>query len=420
MPTYLYTARDETGQMVNGTLAAATIDEVGRMLRAERKYPVNVRLAGGGGGSSGGAAIAAAGVAGDPGLSRPSGGVKIRRADLIHLSTQLSVMLETGVTLTEALECIGRQAKVPKFMALVADLSHAVQGGSDFSAAISRHPRSFPRLYISLMRAAEKSGTMSKMLLRATSYLRDEQDTMRRVKGALTYPAIMLGFAILTTVFLLAFVLPRFAAIYANKGAALPLPTRILMDASHVLVNHWVAVCVTVAGAVTFGIFFFRSEAGVRSWHWTQLRLPIMGTMYRKLHLSRGLRMMGTLGASGVNLLDCVENTIDACGNVYYRALWQGVSQRIQSGKPMSEPIGQSQLVPGEVAQMMASGERSGKLTMVMDQIASYTEMELKEKIVELTRYIEPAMIVIMGCLIGGVALALMLPVFTMGKVVAS
>jgi type IV pilus assembly protein PilC len=269
------------------------------------------------------------------------------------------------------------------------------------------------------MRAAEKSGLMSRMLVRASAYLRDEHETLRRVKGALTYPAIMLGFAVLTTGFLLAFVLPRFAAIYANKGAALPLPTRLLLNASHVLMHHWLALAVGASVASAAMFVFFRSNCGRTVWHWAQLRLPLLGDVFRKLHLARCLRMMGTLSSSGVNLVDCVENTIDACGNTFYRRLWQDVSSRIQQGKPMSEPLGKSNLVPGDVAQMLHSGENSGKLAMVMDQIANYTEAELKEKISEMTRYIEPAMIILMGALIGGVALALMLPVLTMGRVVA-
>lgn len=415
MPTFVYTARDEAGHVVSGTLNATGVQEASRALRAERKYPVQIRPSNAAPGGMAAPATAASSSA----LERAGGGIRIGRGHLIHLSTQLSVMLETGVTLTEALECISRQAKDLRFKSLVEDLSTQIQGGADFSAAIARHPRSFPRLYVSLMRAAEKSGTMSRMLLRATAYLREEQETLRRVKGALTYPAIMLGFAVLTTGFLLAFVLPRFAAIYSNKGAALPAPTRVLMGASGILVNHWLALTigVSIAGAVAY--VYLRSSRGRQAWHWAQLRLPLLGAMFRKLHLSRGLRMMGTLSASGVNLLDCVENTIDACGNVYYQRLWQDVSSRIQQGKPMSEPLGQSDLVPADVAQMLYSGEKSGKLAMVMDQIAGYTESELKEKIAELTRYIEPAMIIIMGLIIGGVALALMLPVFTMGRVVA-
>src|SRR5205085_8686413 len=131
-------------------------------------------------------------------------GVRISRAEVIQLSTQIAIMLETGVTLIEALDCIATQAEDPRLRKLVQDLSTQVQGGTDFSSALARHPRSFPRLYVALIRAAERSGMMSKLLGRATAYLRDEQETLRRVKGALTYPAIMLGFAVTTTLFLLA------------------------------------------------------------------------------------------------------------------------------------------------------------------------------------------------------------------------
>ncbi len=404
MPNYLYTARDESGHLATGTLLAADREDASKQLRAERKYPISIKEAG-------------ELVAGD---ARPSGGIKVTRGELIHLSTQLSIMLETGVTLTEAMGCIGRQAKNPKYKALATDLCQQVEGGSDFSAAISKHPRSFPRLYISLMRAAEKSGMMSKLLLRATTYLRDEQDIVRRVKGALTYPCIMLAFAVTTTTFLLAFVLPRFASIYASKGAALPVPTQILMSMSNALVHHWLIVSIVTSVMVTTFVFFFRSAVGRQFWHTVQLEIPVLGEVFRKLHLSRSLRMMGTLSGSGVNLLDCVENTIDATTNNCYRTMWTGVSTRIKQGKPMSEHLSQSSLVPSDVAQMLQSGESSGKLAMVMEQVATYAEAELKEKITELTRYIEPAMIIIMGLIIGGVALALMLPVFTMGKVVAS
>ncbi|MCS7032639.1 MAG: type II secretion system F family protein [Phycisphaerae bacterium] len=404
MQSFIFSARDESGNPVNGTLSAVDIAEATRLLRADGKYPISIRPAG-------------SQSAAD---TRRSGGIRIRRRELIQFSTQLSIMLETGVTLTDALDCIARQARLPRYKALAEDLSLQVRGGVDFSAAISKHPRTFPRLYISLVRAAERSGMMSKMLLRATSYLRDEEDTIRRVKGALTYPAIMLGFALLTTGFLLAFVLPRFSAIYANKGAALPVPTRLLMAASDLLVMHWLPLLLGSGLLVGVGVFYFRSPGGRRLWHAVQLKLPLLGEMYRTLHLARGLRMMGTLGASGVHLLHCVENAIEATTNTEFQELWRHVSQRIRQGKPMSEQLGQSQLVPPDVAQMLHSGETSGKLAAVMEQVASYSESELKERIAELTRYIEPAMIVIMGLIIGGVALALMLPVFTIGKVVAS
>ena len=217
MPSFSYIARDESGASVNGTVVADSLQLATRQLRSEGKYPTDVR---------------AAGDAKPTARSTFGAGIKLSRAELIQLSTQLAIMSETGVTLLDALNCIGANAGRPQIGLLINDLSMQVQSGTDFSAALARHPRTFPRIYVALVKASERSGMLPRMLNRATSYLRDEQDTRRRVKGALTYPAIMLSFAILTTTFLLAFVLPKFTVIYASKGAALPVPTRILMAMS--------------------------------------------------------------------------------------------------------------------------------------------------------------------------------------------
>ena len=404
MPTFSYTARDESGASVTGSVTADSLQQATKQLRAEGKYPIDVR---------------AAGESKIPSRDAIRAGIKVSRAELIQLSTQLAIMSETGVTLLDALNCIGTQTARPQIAALINDLSTQVQGGTDLSAALARHPRTFPRLYIALVRASERSGMLSKMLNRATQYLRDEQDTRRRVKGALTYPAIMLSFAILTTTFLLAFVMPKFTVIYANKGAALPLPTQILMAMSGALVDNWIVITVSVIGTAIGGYFYFRTIKGRRQWDWVQLRLPLMGSMFRKMHLSRGMRMIGTMAGAGVGLLDCVNTAMELCENIYYQELWKEVSLKIQTGKQLSEPLGVSPLVPHSVAQMISSGERGGKLGFVMEQIANFSEQELKETITELTRYIEPAMIVVMGFIIGGVALALMLPIFTISRVVA-
>ena len=214
MPTFVYTARDNAGSPVSGQLVAETVTEVTQLLRRDGKYPTSVQAGGDGPASS----STAGGASASAGGGRK--GIKISRAEVIQVSTQLAIMVETGVTLTEALECIAQQSDKPKVKELLDDVVHTVHSGTDLSTALSRHERSFPRLYISLIRASEKSGMMAKLLSRATHYLRDEQETLRRVKGALIYPSVMLGFAVLTTVFLLAFVLPKFTAIYAQLPAA--------------------------------------------------------------------------------------------------------------------------------------------------------------------------------------------------------
>lgn len=404
MTTFAYTARDSSGRSVTGTLAAPSMGEVLQMLRAEGKYPVSVRPA------DQDSKLAA---------FLPRGGIKIPRADVIQLSTQLAIMLETGVTLSEAMESIAKQSEKLRVRDLMTDLCEQLQAGNSFSDALSRHPRSFPTLYMALIRASEKSGMMARLLTRATAYLRDEQETMRKVKGALTYPAIMFTFAITTTTFLLAFVLPRFTAIYANKKAALPGPTRMLMAISDFLVNDWVVLVTAIVTIVVGSVLYVRTSAGARLWHFIQLHVPLFGKLYRKLHLARGLRMCGTMAGAGVQLLECVKTAHDLCPNTYFRDLWQQVGDQIQAGKQLSEPLFASKLVPRSVSQMLYSGEKSGKLAMVMEQVSAYAELELKEQITNMTRYIEPLMIVVMGLIIGGVALALLLPIFTISKVLA-
>jgi len=405
MPNFTYTARDERGQSQSGMITADNATQVMQQLRAEGKYPVAIERSD---------AVTQA-----PVESRVGGGMKVSRAEVIQFSTQLSIMIETGVTLSEALECIASQSINPRMRDLVKDLADQVQGGTDFSAALAKHPRIFPRLYVSLIRASEKSGMMSKLLNRATVYLRDEQEILRKVRGALTYPGIMLGFAITTTIFLLIFVLPRFTSIYANKGAALPAPTQILMSASKFVTEQYIGIIATLLITTIGAWFYFRTAQGKRVWDFISLNIPLVGPVLMKLHLARGMRMIGTMSAAGVSLVDCVDTAHGLCGNTRFRDLWIDVSRKLQTGKQMSDALMDSRLVPRSVAQMIHSGEKSGKLSHVLEAISGFSETELKEKISDLTRYIEPAMILIMGLIIGGVALALMLPIFTISKVVA-
>lgn len=403
MTTFAYTAREANGASVTGTIAADDAAHASQLIRAEGRYPIAIHTA-------------------DSATARAANGprgIRIPRSQVIEITSQLSVMIETGVTLSEGLDCIAQQTIDPKAKALLEDIGAQVQQGSDLSSSLQRHPRSFPRMFIALIKASEKSGMLARMLLRANAYMRDEQDTIRRVRGALTYPAMMLTFAVSTTIFLLAFVLPRFTAIYASKGASLPAPTRILMALSGFIVNHWPVLLIGTLAAAVGLIFYRKTPGGQKVFHFIALHIPLIGPVMRKVQLSRALRMLGTLGSAGVNLVDGVTMTRDLCSNVYYQQLWSEVLEKIQTGRQLSEPMFGTTLVPRPVAQMLHSGEKSGKLSQVMEQVAGFAEEELKAKIAELTRYIEPIMIVVMGCIIGGVSLALMLPIFTISRVVA-
>jgi type IV pilus assembly protein PilC len=404
MPTFVFQARDNGGSLATGSLVADSLAAAIQALRAEGKYPTSVTPA---------EEVAAARQ-----MSFSFGKPRLSRKDLVQFCTQLQIMIETGVTLTEALDSIATQAHKPGMKKVIGEVSHQVQGGNSLSSALAREPRSFPRMLVTLVAASEKSGMMARLLGRANEYLRDEQETIRRVRGALTYPAIMLAFALSTTCFLMTFVLPKFTAIYASKGAALPFLTQVLMGISDFLLHDWVWLLVGVAVLIGGGWHYLKTTSGKRMFYYAQLGTPLFAGIFKKLHLARGLRMIGTMAASGISLPDAVRTAEELCSNVYFQDLWRNVGLQIQSGKQFSEPLFQNPLVPKSMAQMLHSAEKGGRLAIVMEQVSGFAEEELKEEIAAMTRYIEPAMIMLMGGIIGTVALALMLPIFTISKVI--
>ena len=352
--------------------------------------------------------------------ARAGGRQRLSRAELIQLGTQLGVMLDTGVTIVDALRCVAGQADRPNVKFVVEDVAAAVERGDEFSAALTRHPKSFPRIFVALVKASERGGGLAKMIDRANGYLKDEAEILRKVKGALTYPGIMFAFACVTCVSMLTFVLPRFTALYKGKEELLPTPTKVLLAISGALTGHWQLLLPATILSAGGAVWWLRSPAGQRAWHRAQLRLPLLGPMFRKLHLARGLRMIGTLASGGVSLVDCLETARDLAGNGRYAALWSGSEAKIRSGVPFSESLRGQGLVPSSVTQMLHSGEAGGRLAQVTERVAEHAEIELKETIADLTRYIEPAMIVLMGALIGGMTMAMLLPVFTVSRVMTA
>jgi type IV pilus assembly protein PilC len=341
---------------------------------------------------------------------------KVKRDHVIFFTTQLAVMVDTGVTLSEALDSIAEQTQDPTFKAVVTDLSEQVKGGVTFSAALAKYPRIFSRLLIALMRASEASGRMGTMLQRASTYLKAERETVKRIKGAMIYPICMLGFCTLVVTGLLIFVLPRFERIYAGKGAVLPAPTRALLAISHGLLSYWYLVLAVVVGSVVGLILFLRSPAGRDFMDSVRIRMPIIGGMYRKAYLARSLRTMATMVSTGVSLLETLDITAGVSGNHHFASIWQAVSRQAKEGGSLSEELAKQPLVPCTVTHMIAAGERTGQLADVMDRVAEFCEEDVKVAVKSVTTLIEPAMIIFMGVIIGGIAMALLLPVFRMSK----
>jgi len=410
---FIYQARDQRGQVVNGYIAAPTLAEATKLLRADGKYIVDIKPA------RGAAGMASESADGSMAVEEVDKGTKVKRDETITFTLQLSVMVDTGVPLSESLHALSEQAFSDKFVAVLKTIDQEVTGGKDFSSTLEKFPRIFPKYYISLVRASEISGTMGPMLRKLAEYLVSQRDMTKKVKGALIYPGFMLVMSISVTIFLLTAVLPKFTAIFANRKAALPLPTQILMGISHSLVAYWYG---WIAGVILLGIgviLLLKTRRGRRWADFLKLRMPIFGGMFHKLYLSRSLSTMGTMITSGVQVLDCLTIVKDVAGNHYYQLLWEEVRNKVQNGSQLSEPLLKSTLIPKSVGQMIMSGEKTGELSNVLTRISAYMEEDLRTAIKTSTQFIEPVMIGLMGIMIGGVAIAMLMPILTISRVMA-
>ncbi len=344
--------------------------------------------------------------------------VKANRDEVIFFTIQLAIMVETGVTLSEALDALADQTTEPVFKAVVSDLSSQVKAGVEFSAVLEKYPRIFSRMFVALMKASEVSGQMGTMLKRASDYMSQERETLRKIRGAMIYPICMMVFCTLVVTSMLIFILPRFEKIYSGKKAVLPMPTRFLLALSHGMTDYWFLLVPGVAILATGLFFFSRSEAGKRFMDTVRIRLPLVGVMYRKAYLARGLRTLGTMISTGVALLEGLEITSRIAGNRHFRAIWEAVAEHAKEGGSITEELMKHPLVPGTITHMISAGERTGQLASVMNRVADFCEEDVKVAVKSVTSLIEPLMIIVMGIVIGGIAMALLLPVFSMSKLV--
>lgn len=342
---------------------------------------------------------------------------KIRRDDIIFFATQLAVMVDTGVPLSEALDSITSQTDHEGLRVVVDDISDQIKSGVEFSTALEKYPKLFDSLFVALMRASEASGTMGLMLERISEYLAKERDTRKKIKGAMTYPACMLTFCVVVVTAMMIFILPRFEKIYAGKGAALPMPTKILMAISHALVDYWAVILGGLIAAVVALYMYLRTPDGRLMMDRIKLNVPILGSMYRKGCLARCLRTMATMSTSGVNMLESLDITACAAGNEMYARVWRDLAERVTEGSSLSEELFDCKLMPRTIAQMISAGERTGRLGEVMNRVAQFCEDDLNVAVKTITNMIEPIMIIIMGLIVGGIAMALLLPVFSLSKV---
>jgi len=376
--TYAYKARNSAGEVMAGTLVATSAEEVSARLRAEGQFVFEIDAS----------PMRMFADLDEQQIRRNEAAKRVRRDDVIAFCQQLSVMLETGVPLAEALDAFRRQTTRPEFRQVLDVLADDIDSGQPLSAAMEKWPRVYPGMMISLMKASEASGTMATMLGRVGDYLGKDRRTVKQIKGALGYPLFMMASGVAITIFLMSFVLPRFARIYEQRQASLPGPTKFLLGISEFLTTQYLWYGPVTLFLLIATIIWVKRPLGRRMLDWIRLHIPGVRTMYTHLYVTRVTRTMATLLSAGVNVLDVIDICRGVTGNVYYDDLWDSMEQGVREGRQISDAVFKTTLVPPNVASMMAAGERSGQLPEVMAKISDFSQEELDGSVSKVTTYI--------------------------------
>ena len=407
MPNYRYQARNNAGQVNSGTVSAEGVAAAAASLRTQGLHVVSLSPAGAGEAGSG---LVEA-------LKRLNSS-KPTTKHVLDFTTQLAVMIRAGINLRAALEGVAEQTNHAQFKKVVMNLKDDVESGKQFSEAIAKYPKLFGQLYVSMVRASEMSGSFSEMLDRIAGYIGQQIETRKMVVGASIYPGIIATMAIGVTVFMLSFVLPRFYTIFEGKEDVLPWSTKFLMGLSKFMTAEWpfiVGGAVAVAGLL---VVVAKTEVGSFWIDKLKLSMPMLKNMFNALYINRSLQTMGQLINAGVPMLDTLSITGEISGNQLYKGMWLRVHSSVKQGRKITGPLLKDALMPRSVVQMIAAGEESGKLGEVLDEISGYYAKQLKEQIKAVTSMIEPVMIVVMGSVVGFIAMAVILPIFKMSQLV--
>ncbi|MBC8310099.1 MAG: type II secretion system F family protein [Phycisphaerales bacterium] len=343
-----------------------------------------------------------------------------KKRDILDFTTQLAVMVRAGISLRVAIDGISKHVENKKLQEILTSIREDLEAGCTFSDAISKYPKLFSPLYINMVKASELSGSFGHMLDRIAKIIASQIETKKLIVGASIYPAVIGGLATVVTIFLLTFVLPRFAGVFAGKEAILPWPTTFLMGLSAWMVLYWWTVPIAMACVAVGAILISKTERGLCFLDNVKLKIPVVKKMLRALYITRSLQTFGELVNAGVPMVNALEVTANISGNRNYHALWSDVADGVKEGRRINEILCGTKLLPMPVVQMVAAGEESGKLGDVLEEISEYYDRVLRDAIKTFTSLLEPAMIVFMGVIVGFIAMAIILPIFKMSAVVTS
>ncbi|HET7550819.1 MAG TPA: type II secretion system F family protein [Gemmatimonadaceae bacterium] len=391
MPTFAYTARTLGGELKSATMEAATRDDVVAQLKRQRLIIVKVDQ--------------------EKAKKRPG---RIKTRDIVIFTRQFSTMINAGLPLVQALDILSKQSENKALQEVTRQVVYDVESGNTVADALRKHPKAFTELYVNMVAAGEAGGILDTILMRLATFLEKNDALVGKVKSAMIYPGVIMSVAAIAIMVLLIFVIPVFENMFASVNLALPLPTRIVIGASKFLTGYWWAVGAGVFAAVTSLKRYYKTSDGQLKIDSFLLKIPVLGDLLRKSAVSRFTRTLGTLISSGVSILDGLEITAKTAGNrVIHDAIMESRAS-IAGGDTISAPLQKSAVFPPMVISMIAVGEQTGGLDEMLTKIADFYDTEVDTAVSGLLSLMEPIMIVFLGVVVGGMVVAMYLPIFDM------
>jgi type IV pilus assembly protein PilC len=396
MPSFTYTARALNGDLKQATIDAPNRDEVIAQLRKQRLNVVKIDEA-----------KAAANT-----TKKKAGKISMR--DVVIFTRQFSTMINAGLPLVQALDILAKQSENKALKDVTLAVVFDVESGHTVADALRKHPKAFTELYVNMVAAGEAGGILDTILMRLATFMEKNDALVRKVKGAMIYPGVIMSVAAIAICVLLIFVIPTFERMFASVGLALPLPTRVVIGMSKFLTSYWWAVIAAVVLGFQFFKRYYATPDGKLAIDRLMLKAPVLGDVLRKSAVSRFTRTLGTLIGSGVSILDGLEITAKTSGNRVIQDAIMESRASIAGGETISAPLQKSAVFPPMVISMIAVGEQTGGLDEMLSKIADFYDEEVDAAVSGLLAMMEPLMIVFLGVVVGGMVVAMYLPIFDM------
>ncbi len=403
MITFSYQARDAAGRIVTGTQDALNEDNAVTSLMSRGLMVLSLQRK----------SVAS---------RRRKKVWTVKETDLVLFTRQLSTMIDAGISLVQALTALYEQCDKKRQRNLryvISDITARVQGGETFHESIAKHPRVFNRLFTSMVKAGEHGGLLAEILDRLAGFLEDSARLRKKVKSAMTYPVVVISIAFAITTFLIVRVVPIFGEIFKDFGAKLPAPTQFLIDLSDFVRGEWYFLILGIGGTI-FGLrAFLRSQRGKQLTDKWKLKLPVFGPLVHKICMSRFSRTFAQLIRSGVPILEVLDIVGGTSGNHVIETSIKSVSEAVEKGDNLSVALSKKSVFPPMLLRMVAAGEATGKIDTMLEKMADFWDEEIEAMLDALTSLIEPMLIVFLGVIVGGIVIAMFLPIFKLNEVVS-